>query len=48
MPDYKETYGLLFRAMSKAIEILQEAQQTAEEMYIASEDDGEKEGRDPT
>ncbi len=33
MPNYKEMYLLLFRSMTKAITILQEAQQQAEEMY---------------
>lgn len=36
MPDYKEMYQTLFRSMTKAITILQEAQQVTEEMYISS------------
>jgi len=34
MPDYKEMYLTLFRAMTKANDILQEAQQKTEQMYI--------------
>lgn len=37
MPDYKEMYAKLFRAQTKAITILQEAQQLTEEIYIQSE-----------
>lgn len=37
MPDYKEMYQTLFRSMTKAITILQEAQQQTEETYISSE-----------
>lgn len=37
MPDYKEMYQKLFCSMTKAIAILQEAQQVTEEMYISAE-----------
>lgn len=36
MPDYKELYLGLFRATEKAINILVEAQQSAEEQYLSS------------
>ena len=39
MPDYAEMYKTLFNAMTKAITILQEAQQQAEEIYIGSEEE---------
>ncbi len=38
MTDYKEMYRELFIATTKAIEILIEAQQKCEEMYIEAED----------
>jgi len=38
MPDYKRMYQTLFRAATKAITLLQEAQQATEEMYISGED----------
>ena len=54
MPDYKEMYQKLFRSMTKAITILQEAQQATEEMYISSApadirviDTDKKEGEKP-
>ena len=34
MPDYKEMYLTLFRATEKAINILIDAQQECEEMYL--------------
>ncbi len=37
MPDYKEMYLTLFRSITKAITILQEAQQQTEEMYISEQ-----------
>ena len=37
MPDYQEMYLTLARAQNKAICILQEAQQKAEDEYITSE-----------
>ena len=36
MPDYKNMYKNLFNAVTEAIEILQQAQIDAEEMYIDS------------
>jgi len=35
MPDYKEMYLTLFRAVEDAVNILIEAQQECEEMYIS-------------
>jgi len=40
MPDYPEMYKKLFRAQTKAIQILQEAQQETEEMYISAPEPG--------
>lgn len=37
MPDYKEMYLLLFRASTKAIVLLQQAQQQAEERYLSED-----------
>jgi hypothetical protein len=37
MPDYKEMYLTLFRSVTRAIAILQEAQQQIEEIYISEE-----------
>ncbi len=37
MADYKEMYKTLFQAMTQAIDIMQEAQIKAEEMYISAE-----------
>lgn len=39
MPDYKEMYLSLFRATEKAINILIEAQNKCEDMYIEAEDE---------
>lgn len=36
MPDYKEMYLKLFRATENAINILIEAQQECEELYISA------------
>jgi len=36
MPDYAEMYRILFQSQSKAIEVLQKAQQATEEMYISA------------
>lgn len=36
MADYQEMYRRLFQATTKAIDILQKAQQETEELYIAS------------
>lgn len=38
MADYQVMYRELFWATTKAVDILQKAQQMAEEIYIASED----------
>ena len=38
MADYAEMYGTLFRAMTRAMSILKDAQIKAEEMYISSDD----------
>lgn len=35
MSDYKKIYYKLFNAMTDAIQILQQAQQTTEELYIS-------------
>ena len=40
--DYKEMYLDLFRAMTKAIDILQEAQQDAEEEFVSSDTTADK------
>ena len=37
MPDYKEMYRILFRETTKAISALQNAQQQAEDIYIADD-----------
>ncbi|MFT8890055.1 MAG: hypothetical protein ABF904_14800 [Ethanoligenens sp.] len=37
MADYQEMYRKLFQATTKAIDILQKAQQETEELYIASD-----------
>lgn len=37
MADYKEMYAKLFRSQTKAIHILQEAQQQTEDMFIEAE-----------
>ena len=38
MADYAEMYRVLFRAMTKVIDIMQEAQRATEEMYISVDD----------
>lgn len=38
MPDYQSMYKKLFQSQTKAIRILQEAQQDTEEMYISAPD----------
>lgn len=38
MPDYKEMYIALFRTMTLCIEMMQNAQKTAEEMYISADE----------
>ena len=40
MPDYAQMYHALFRAITKSIEILQQAQVAAEEMYISAKEPG--------
>ena len=37
MPNYKEMYTTLFRETTKAISILQSAQQKTEEIYISDD-----------
>ena len=39
LPDYKEMYLELFRAQTKAIRLLQEAQRATEEIYMESKPD---------
>ena len=38
MPDYAAMYKKLFQSQTRAIQILQEAQQETEEMYISAPD----------
>ena len=38
MPDYAAMYKRLYQSQTRAIKILQEAQQDAEEMYISAPD----------
>lgn len=38
MPDYAEMYRALYRSQTKAIEILQKAQQATEDMYISAQE----------
>ena len=38
MADYKAMYELLFKRITVAIRLLQEAQQITEDMFISSED----------
>lgn len=38
MADYREMYRKLFQATTKAIDLLQVAQQETEELYISSDD----------
>ena len=37
MADYPEMYRLLFRSVTQAITILQEAQQSTEDMFVSAE-----------
>ena len=37
MPDYAQMYAHLFRATTKAIKLLQAAQQETEELYLAAD-----------
>ena len=41
MPDYKNMYLKLFRAVSESIDILQKAQLETEEIYINSSENDE-------
>ena len=58
MPDYKAMYIKLFQSQTKAIQLLQSAQQETEDMYIEAEppeirlisppeDDGDKQLDEP-
>lgn len=38
MPDYREMYLTLFRAVEQAVDILIEAQRTCEEIYLSQEE----------
>lgn len=38
MPDYRAMYYKLFNAITDTIQVLQQAQQTAEEIYISFEE----------
>ncbi|MGE4485660.1 MAG: hypothetical protein AB7C97_11185 [Oscillospiraceae bacterium] len=38
MPDYAQMYHKLFRAITKSIEILQQAQVAAEEVFISAKE----------
>ena len=38
MPDYKTMYATLFRSQTKAIHLLQEAQQATKNMFIEAEE----------
>lgn len=38
MADYQKMYSTLFNAITDAIHVLQQAQQTTEEMYITVEE----------
>jgi len=42
MPDYKQMYFKLFAAVSDAVEILNDAMLEAEELYIKSSEEDEK------
>ena len=37
MPDYEKMYQTLFCSMTRAITIMQQAQQTTEEIYLSAE-----------
>jgi len=41
MPDYKEMYFHLFRATERAINLLIQAQQDCEEMYLRGDEEEE-------
>ena len=44
MPDYQKMYLSLFNAVTDAIELLQKAQQDAEEIYISEGEETEEQG----
>lgn len=44
MPDYQKMYLGLFNAVTDAIELLQKAQQQAEETYISEGEEAEENG----
>lgn len=46
MPDYQRMYRGLFNAVTDAIELLQKAQQDAEEIYISEGEEAEEIGGD--
>ena len=46
MPDYQRMYLGLFNAITDAIELLQKAQQDAEEIYISEGEEAEKDQGD--
>ena len=43
MPDYEKMYYTLFNAITDAVNILSEAQQKTEEIYITSSEQEDKE-----
>ena len=43
MPDYEKMYFTLFNAITDAVNILSEAQQKTEEIYITSSEEEDKE-----
>ena len=46
MPDYQKMYLDLFNSVTDAIELLQKAQQDAEESYISEGEEAEKDQGD--
>lgn len=46
MPDYQKMYLGLFNAVTDAIELLQKAQQDAEEIYISEGEEAKEIGGD--
>lgn len=38
MPNYQKMYALLFNAVTDAVQMLQQAQQQTEEIYISGDD----------
>ena len=41
MPNYKEMYLTLFNAVTDALELLEQAQQKSEEIYIETDTDND-------